>query len=418
VQQPRLAHAGLAGHDGEAGCVVAHRAQQQALERAQLIATPDERRGEAPPRVLGQAAGRRERLPHAERLDLALDAHRLQRSESEERPGRPVRGLADDDAAGRRDALEARGRVRHVAGDVAADLRPLAERHDGLSGLDPDPRRECELGMLVVQRVDRLLDPQGRADRAFGVVLVRDRRPEDREHAVAEELGHPSAVALDLALDPRVERPERALHLLRIGAVRPRREADEVAEQHGDEPPLLRTRGLHGAERRAAVEAEPRSGGIRLTADRASTHRAEPSERASDEVPSAGPASHRIRRSFGALAECVDRRRSRQPFEASAALCRGYDSVREIPSGMGGSGFLTVNRRGVAQARKLIKAKRYVLNSNWGDVQPKAADENAFLKEHTWQEYEGWFLGLTRGAADETKARHAFVYGRHRRLPT
>jgi hypothetical protein len=76
----------------------------------------------------------------------------------------------------------------------------------------------------------------------------------------------------------------------------------------------------------------------------------------------------------------------------------------------------TVNRRGVAQARRLIKAKRYVLNSNWGDVQPAAADENAFLKEHSWQEYAGWFLGLTEGAADETKARYAFVYGDFRRL--
>ena len=47
----------------------------------------------------------------------------------------------------------------------------------------------------------------------------------------------------------------------------------------------------------------------------------------------------------------------------------------------------TVNRRGVAQARKLIKARRVVLDSNWGDVQPKAADENAFLKAHPWQEY-------------------------------
>ena len=76
----------------------------------------------------------------------------------------------------------------------------------------------------------------------------------------------------------------------------------------------------------------------------------------------------------------------------------------------------TVNRRGVAQARKLIKAKRYVLNSNWGDVQPKAASENAFLKEHSWKDYSGWFLGLTEGVADETKARYAFVYGDLRRL--
>jgi hypothetical protein len=76
----------------------------------------------------------------------------------------------------------------------------------------------------------------------------------------------------------------------------------------------------------------------------------------------------------------------------------------------------TVNRRGVAQARQLIKTKRYALNSSWGDVQPKAAEENAFLKEHSWQEYAGWFLGLTEGPADQTKARYAFVYGDFRRL--
>ena len=75
-----------------------------------------------------------------------------------------------------------------------------------------------------------------------------------------------------------------------------------------------------------------------------------------------------------------------------------------------------MNRSGVAQARKLIKAKQYVLKSNWGNVQPKAASENAFLKDHSWQEYPGWFLGLTDGADDETKARYAFVYGDFRRL--
>jgi hypothetical protein len=76
----------------------------------------------------------------------------------------------------------------------------------------------------------------------------------------------------------------------------------------------------------------------------------------------------------------------------------------------------SVNRRGVAHARRLIKGKQYVLNSNWGDVQPKAADENAFLREHSWPEYAGWFLGLTEGAADETKARYAFVCGDFRRV--
>jgi hypothetical protein len=49
-------------------------------------------------------------------------------------------------------------------------------------------------------------------------------------------------------------------------------------------------------------------------------------------------------------------------------------------------------------------------------VQPNAEDENTFLESHTWGEYAEWHLGLTEGAADETKARYAFVYGDFRRL--
>ncbi|HYH90283.1 MAG TPA: hypothetical protein VEX67_13700 [Solirubrobacteraceae bacterium] len=76
----------------------------------------------------------------------------------------------------------------------------------------------------------------------------------------------------------------------------------------------------------------------------------------------------------------------------------------------------TVNDRAVARARQLIDAKQYVLDSDWGDVQPKAADENTFLESHSWDEYADWHLGLTEGANDETKARYAFVYGDLRRL--
>lgn len=76
----------------------------------------------------------------------------------------------------------------------------------------------------------------------------------------------------------------------------------------------------------------------------------------------------------------------------------------------------TVNKAGVAKARKLIEARQYVLESDWGEAQPVAADENAFLESHSWDEYSEWHLGLTEGAADETKARYAFVYGDFRRL--
>ncbi len=75
-----------------------------------------------------------------------------------------------------------------------------------------------------------------------------------------------------------------------------------------------------------------------------------------------------------------------------------------------------VNEVGVAHARELIAARRYVLRSEWGRVQPTAEDENAFLERHSWQEYARWHLGLTEGPGSETKARYAFVYGDFRRL--
>jgi hypothetical protein len=76
----------------------------------------------------------------------------------------------------------------------------------------------------------------------------------------------------------------------------------------------------------------------------------------------------------------------------------------------------TVNPAAVDHARRLIKARRYVLNSDWGEAQPAAKDENAYLAKHSWDEYAHWHLGLTDGATDETKARYAFVYGDFRRL--
>jgi hypothetical protein len=76
----------------------------------------------------------------------------------------------------------------------------------------------------------------------------------------------------------------------------------------------------------------------------------------------------------------------------------------------------SVNKRAVARARELIDAHQYVLDSTWGDVQPSAEDENAYLESHSWDEYAEWFLGLTEGATDETKARYGFVFGDFRRL--
>lgn len=76
----------------------------------------------------------------------------------------------------------------------------------------------------------------------------------------------------------------------------------------------------------------------------------------------------------------------------------------------------TLNPAAVTHARELIDAKQYVLDSDWGDVQPKADAENEYLQSHSWDDYAAWHLGLTEGANDGTKARYAFVYGDLRRV--
>ena len=76
----------------------------------------------------------------------------------------------------------------------------------------------------------------------------------------------------------------------------------------------------------------------------------------------------------------------------------------------------TVNEAAVEQARQLIDARQYVLNSDWGARQPRAPEQNRYLKSHSWEEYAAWHLGLTEGPPDETKRRYAFVYGDFRRI--
>jgi hypothetical protein len=75
-----------------------------------------------------------------------------------------------------------------------------------------------------------------------------------------------------------------------------------------------------------------------------------------------------------------------------------------------------LNELAVANARRLIDARQYVLDSDWGEVQPRAEAQNAYLRTHSWDDYALWHFGLTEGVADETKARYAFVYGDFRRV--
>jgi hypothetical protein len=75
-----------------------------------------------------------------------------------------------------------------------------------------------------------------------------------------------------------------------------------------------------------------------------------------------------------------------------------------------------VNEAARARAEELIEAGRYVVRSEWSEVQPDAASENDYLERNEWDAYSLWHLGLTDGAREETKARYAFVFGDFRRV--
>jgi hypothetical protein len=75
-----------------------------------------------------------------------------------------------------------------------------------------------------------------------------------------------------------------------------------------------------------------------------------------------------------------------------------------------------VNPAAVERARELIDARQYVLNSDWGQVQPSADAQNRYLESHSWDDYAQWHLALTTSVPDGRKARYAFVFGDFRRL--
>jgi hypothetical protein len=62
-------------------------------------------------------------------------------------------------------------------------------------------------------------------------------------------------------------------------------------------------------------------------------------------------------------------------------------------------GRVLAQRHPVARARRLIEARQYVLDPDWGEVQSRADKENAFLAAHPCREYDEW---------------HSIIFGRRR----
>ncbi len=102
---------------------------------------------------------------------------------------------------------------------------------------------------LLIELRHRRLHAQRRSDGALGVVLVRDRRAEDRHHVVADVLVHAAADTLDLLGETAQAAVHERLDRLRVKALGDRCVAGQVGEQDRDRAPLL-GRGIAGAAAR------------------------------------------------------------------------------------------------------------------------------------------------------------------------
>jgi hypothetical protein len=157
-----------------------------ALEQdAELVLAADQRREPLAVERLEAALGLTLALdlPGGQRLGEALDAQRAELGEFEQPAHEPACRLADDDAARLSERLQPRCEVRRLA-DHRLLLRStladqIADHH--LPGRDPEARRQSGAARGVAS--DRFGELESGADRALGVVLVRQRVAEIGEHA-------------------------------------------------------------------------------------------------------------------------------------------------------------------------------------------------------------------------------------------
>src|SRR5207253_5373182 len=150
--------------------------------------------------------------------------------------------FADIDLAGRRRRLEALRKDHRVAEDgvIHPDIRPDDPR-DRVTGVYADVEGEL-LGVreLTSQARELLLHLERDEEGPRSIVLVSDRRAEQREQRVAGELLNVAVVAADDVAQPRYHGIDHLEQLFRVEQIGEASESRDVREQRGYQPSLLR----------------------------------------------------------------------------------------------------------------------------------------------------------------------------------
>ena len=64
-------------------------------------------------------------------------------------------------------------------------------------------------------------------------------------------------------------------------------------------------------------------------------------------------------------------------------------------------------------ARRLINQRKFVADERdaWSEDQPSTQEENDFIRQHGFNEYGKWHLGIDDEQNENTKRRYKFPYG-------
>ena len=253
VDEAGLPHTGFP-HDGDE-LPVAILGEGEYPAKLLDLGVAADKSGEAPSSGCMEPGPQRARA--GERVDLngirqALDRHRAPGRDLNVAFGELQGRRSEQDRPGRRHLLHAggqvgrlpNGRVVHVqvGTDGADDHLARVEPHADLEG---HPLR-AEHTLRVLRH--RLLHPERRVARPHGVVLVGERRSEERHDPIAHHLVDRALVAVDGLHHPFEDRVEELPGLLGVPVREQLHRALEVGEEHGDLLALAFEGGLRGED--------------------------------------------------------------------------------------------------------------------------------------------------------------------------
>ena len=168
----------------------------------------------------------------------ALHRHLPERAQVDEAFGKGCGRRGQPDRSGARQLLHPAGQMDGRADRIVVHAEVVADRADqdfarmqADPGADLDAAGAAQLGRLDVHGA---LDRQRRKAGAHGVVLMRDRRAEQRHDAVAKDPVDGTLVTVDAVHHHAERRIQNAPGVLRVGVLDQRERALDVGEQHGD----------------------------------------------------------------------------------------------------------------------------------------------------------------------------------------